>query len=89
MFSISGQLERGGVVVVADDRGDLLQAGDPGRAPAALAGDQLVTAAGQGPHEHRLQHAALLQRRGERGQRLLVEVAPGLVRVGPISSIAT
>ena len=52
------ELERGGVVVRAHERGNRLEPGEPRGAPAALAGDQLVGAARQRPDEHRLEDAA-------------------------------
>ena len=58
--------------------------GEPGalrRAPAALAGDQLVAAALARAHEDRLQHAVLGQRRGQRVERRLVEAPARLRRV--------
>ena len=67
MFSIERELERLRVVARADERGDLLEPGEPRGAPAALAGDELVRAAGERADEDRLQHAV----RGDRvGQRL-------------------
>ena len=72
------RLERLGVVALAHERRDRLEAGDLRGAPAALAGDELVRAAGDRPHEHRLQHAALAQRAGERLERGVVERPPRL-----------
>ena len=70
-----------GQLGVADDRRHLLQAGLLRGAPAALAGDQLVAAVGQGADEQRLDDAAALDRGGEAGQRLGVEAGARLVRV--------
>ena len=53
----------------AHERRDPLEAGELRRAQAALAGDQLVAAARQRPHEHRLEHAARADRLGELAQR--------------------
>jgi hypothetical protein len=62
MFSIRRELERLGVVA---GRGRAPgSSGRPGhlaRRPAALAGDQLVGAAGRRAHEHGLEHAALAE----------------------------
>ena len=69
-----------GFGLVADDRRDLVEARLPRRPPAALAGDQLVAAVGEGPDEQRLDHAAGLDRRRQRRQRLLVELGPRLRR---------
>ena len=77
-----GVLERGGVVDVADDGRDRREPGPLGRPPAPLAGDELVAVVAEWPHQNRLQHAELSHRRGQRGERFLVEAAPGLVRVG-------
>ncbi len=77
-----GVLERGGVVDVADDGGHRREAGPLGRPPAALAGDELVAVVAEGSDEDRLQDAELPHRRGQRGERLLVEGPPGLVGVG-------
>src|SRR5690349_12237424 len=48
-------------------------------APAALAGDQLVTPAGERADDHRLDHPALADRVGELVERGFVEVAPRLL----------
>ena len=58
-------LERGGVVGLADQRRDRLEADPPGRPPAALTRDQLVAVAHRA-HEHRLEHADLADRVGQR-----------------------
>ena len=52
------------------------------RAPASLAGDQLVAVVGQRPDEDGLQDAVLADGRGELVERLLVECQPRLLRVG-------
>src|ERR1035437_333020 len=72
------ELERNGVLALADERRNALETGDARRAPAALAGDELIGAPGARPDEHGLQDSALAQRPRERVQRLLVELAPGL-----------
>ena len=59
------RLQALGLGLVADDRRHLLQAGLLGGAPAALAGDQLVAAVGEGADEQRLDDAAGLDRGGE------------------------
>ena len=74
------RLQALGFGLVADDRRHLLQPGLLGGAPAALAGDQLVAAVGEGADEQRLDDAAGLDRGGQGGQRLRVEVGPRLVR---------
>jgi len=51
------------------------------RAPAALASDDLELARGRRADDDRLQHAALANRIGERGERLLVEMLATLARV--------
>ena len=76
-------LERGGVVGLADERRDGLEADPPGRPPAALARDQLVLVVADRAHQHRLEHADLADRVGERAERLLVEVVPRLEPVRP------
>ena len=76
-------LDDGEVVGAAHERRDRRQPGAAGSSPPTLAGDQLVAGAGlRGAHQHRLQHAELLDAGGQLGQRLLVEVHPRLVRVG-------
>ena len=65
MFSISAACSRSASLGVADDRRHLLEAGLLGGAPAALAGDQLVAAVGEGADEQRLDDAAGLDRGGE------------------------
>ena len=74
-------LERGGVVGLADERRDRLEADPPGRPPAALARDQLVlpspagrTSTGWSTPTSRIESAS-------DAERLLVEVVPRLVRV--------
>ena len=70
-----------GPLGLADDRRHLLEAGLLGRAPAALAGDQLVAAVGEGADEQRLDDAAGLDRRRQAAERLGVEALARLVRV--------
>jgi hypothetical protein len=55
-----------------------LQAGEPRRAPAPLAGDQLITVR-QGPHEQRLQHAVESNRFRELTERFGVEAGTHLL----------
>ena len=81
MFSISATCSRSASLGVADDRRHLLQPRLLGGAPAALAGDQLVAAVGEGADQQRLDDAAGLDRGGEAGERLGVEVGARLVRV--------
>ena len=73
------ELEGIGVVAVAHDGRDRVEAGELRRPPPALAGDQLVGAAGDRPHEHRLQDTAGRQRLREALERLVVEGLSGLV----------
>src|ERR1700744_4396264 len=75
-----GELERRGVVVSADDPGYLGYPSELGGAPATLAGDELVAPLRTWPHEHGLQHAALLQRSCERCELLVVEMPARLAR---------
>ena len=75
-------LEDRGVVGVADDRGDGLESDPPGRAPPPLARDELEPVALL-PDEHGLEDPHFADRLGQRGERLLVEVLAGLLRVGP------
>ena len=73
-------LEHRCVVGGADDRGDRLEP-DPARGtPAALARDQLEAVAA-GPNQDGLEHTDLTDRLRQRGQRLLVEVLSGLLRI--------
>ena len=59
------------------------QPGGSRRPPAALAGDQLVALGLVGrSNQDGLQHAVLGDRRGELGQRVLVERHPRLIGVG-------
>ena len=60
------QLERLGVIARADERRDRVEPGELRRPQAALAGDQLVCAAGLRPDEDRLEHTANAERVGER-----------------------
>ena len=55
------------------ERRDRREAGEPRRAPAALAGDELVGVRAERPDEDRLEDAVLADRRGELVERLLVE----------------
>ena len=73
-------LDRRSVVGLAYERGDHLEADPPGGAPATLAGDQLVAVADRAD-EDRLEHPDLTDRVGERTERFLVEVVPGLEAV--------
>ena len=77
-----GELERSGAFDArVDERGNRRLAGELSRAPAPLAGDQLVPAGGVWADDDRLQHASLADRIGERAERLLVEMLAGLVGV--------
>src|SRR5260370_38443 len=72
-----GDVERGRVVEALEDRGNGPAARQLGRAPAALAGDDLVALA-RGTDEDRLQDAVLLDGGGELLEGLLV---PGHARL--------
>ena len=61
--------------------GTVGNAGLPGRAPAALAGDQLVPAGLPRPHDDRLHEPLRANRVGQRARRLVVEALPRLARV--------
>jgi hypothetical protein len=52
------------VVEILDERRHGLEAGLPGRAPAPLAGDELVSIRAERPDEDRLEDAVLANRRG-------------------------
>jgi hypothetical protein len=71
------------LVLVAQERRDLGQPGLPGRAPATLARDQLIAAVGEGPHDHRLDHAGLGNRLCQGRDRVRVDATARLLRVGP------
>src|SRR6185295_10211996 len=70
-----------GQLLVTDHRRDLLQAGGLSRAPASFAGDQLVAAVGEGAYEEGLHDAVGLDRGGEAGERLGVDLGPWLIRI--------
>src|SRR3954468_16583365 len=67
--------------LVADDRRNLVDSSLLRRAPATLAGNQLVAAIGKGADQQRLYDPRRLDRGRQRRQRLLVEVGPRLRRV--------
>jgi hypothetical protein len=75
-------LQRQLVADVAHEDGDVLQPRPLGRPPASLPGDEGVAIGPELADEDRLQDAELADRRGEPGQRLLVEAGPGLEGVG-------
>ncbi len=77
-----GLLQRQHVVHRAHHHRDGRQPGPLGRPPPPLAGDQLVALVPDLSHEDRLQDAQLGDRRGQGGQRLLVEVGARLMWVG-------
>jgi hypothetical protein len=62
-------------------RRDRREAGAAGRPPPPLAGDQLEAGPSTTADQDRLQHTDLLDRRGQLGERLLVEVHAGLVGI--------
>src|ERR1700722_10290387 len=72
------------VVELANDDRDLVKLGELRRAPAALAGDDLVGAGvvRMATHQDRLQYAFVADRLGESLQRGLVEVAARLEPAG-------
>src|SRR5579885_697790 len=80
-----GDFERFAVLEFADDDRDFVELCHLRRAPAPLAGDDLVGVRRlrMAPHEKRLQHALLADRLGERLQRLLVEALARLEAAGP------
>src|SRR4030095_5268530 len=73
-------LERLFLAEIANDRGPLVQPRLLRRPPAPLAGDDLEAVA-VWPHDDRLDHAARFDRFGQLGERVLLEDAPGLVRM--------
>src|SRR5205823_8718458 len=73
--------ERVAVVGLPNERRNRWRAGLLGRAPAALAGDQLEAAGRPGPDEHRLDDPLRLDRIGESRRRLRIEAAPRLARI--------
>jgi hypothetical protein len=66
---------------LADDRRDVLKAGLLGRAPAALAHDQLVLSFADLPDHDRLEEANLGNRGGQLFERFLVESPARLARI--------
>src|SRR5690606_26742495 len=78
-----GHLEHRLGVGLADEGGDLAEAGAAGGAEAALARDQLEPPVAEGAHRQRLDDAELADGRGELVECLLAEVLPRLVGVGP------
>ncbi len=75
-----GDLERLGIGKIAHDHRHFVESRLLGRAPAPLAGDDLVAMAVR-PDQDRLEHAARLDRGGELVERLLVEMAARLVEM--------
>ena len=73
--------ERVAVVGLADHGRQRGEPGLAGRAPAPLAGDQLVAALEPGPEHDRLHDALVADRVGEPVRRLVVEAPPRLARV--------
>ena len=86
MFSISAIAIDGAVVDHAHDHRDLRQAGQLRGAPAAFAGDDLVTRALARvvdlAHDDRLDHALRADRLGQLGELALVHAAARLVLAG-------
>jgi hypothetical protein len=69
------------VVELADDHRDFVQAGSLSRAPAAFAGDDLVSAI-EAADKDRLQNAVSFHRGDEFRHRRFIELAAGLAWVG-------
>ncbi len=76
-----GDFKRGRIAPLAHERRERLQAGELGRAPPSLAGNQLISTSGDGAHEHWLQHALLAKRSREAIETVLLELTPGLLGV--------
>ncbi len=78
-----GDLQHVEVVQLAHQHRHRVQPGALGRAPAPLARNDLILArsAGGGPHQDRLQHALLADRRGQLLQLGFAEAAARLVRI--------
>src|SRR5262249_3307143 len=70
---------------LADDDRNLVQLGDLRRAPASLAGDDLIGIGGVGmaTHQQRLQYPLLADRRGKRMERLVIEAPARLEAAWP------
>lgn len=77
------RLECGAIVDVAHDDQDLAQPGALRRAPAPLAGDDLVAASlrRRRPRHHRLHHAVLADRLGKIGQVGVAKMPARIFRV--------
>src|SRR6185437_15060168 len=67
------RFDRGGILALAHQRRNAIEAGQAGRAPAALPGDELVGATRPGAHEHGLEDPLLTEGAGQRLKRLGVE----------------
>ena len=78
-------LQAGHIVGHLDEDGDGLEPGPAGGPPAPLPRDELVAVllVLELPDQHRLEQADLADGGGQRPHGLLVEMAPGLVGVGP------
>src|SRR4029079_7114482 len=70
------------VVGLAEERGQRVQAGLAGGAPATLTGDALVAAFRTRPDDDRLQDSLMAERRGEARRRLRLEPPARLGRGG-------
>ncbi len=68
---------------MADHGRHSLEFRELGRAPAALAGDQLVPASEERPDQNRLNDPASTDGVGQRQQCLLIELVARLIRVRP------
>ena len=73
-----GQLHGLAVVGLDDHHRHLTQTRHPGGTPAALAGDDLIVSGLQLPHRQRLDDAVLPDGIRQIGQRVRVELLPGL-----------
>ena len=76
------QLPHLGVVCLYHDCRDLGKSRQPAGPPAPFPGDDLVDAAGQRPHHHRLQNAVLPDGLGQLLQRRGLKCLTGLVFIG-------
>ena len=75
-------LHLGHHIHLADDAGHSVQTGLPGRAPAAFAGNDAISATLHRRHQDGLQNALLLNGLGQLGNGLIRENMAGLIRIG-------
>jgi hypothetical protein len=83
-MQIFDQRHLDGLLVVErlDDRWNFLQSNSLCRSPPSLSGDQLIDPVGDRAHDHRLDHAQMLDGRFELFQRALVDRLARLVSAG-------